>query len=80
MLHSPTTLQTDPVHRHFIESCGNTIITDDSTDGYNPSAFVGSSQLPTKSLTKGSNSKGQVLMHLCLCALADRITDRLRKI
>jgi len=43
---------------------GNATITGDSTDGYSPSAFVGSSKLLIKSPTDGVNSKERVLMHL----------------
>ena len=44
---SPMSIPTDTVRRHFTKSCkiftGNATNTDDSTDGYSPSAFVGSS-------------------------------------
>jgi hypothetical protein len=69
------------IHRHLTESCTrNATITDDYTDRYSPSACVGSSQLLTKSPTDDGNSKGRVLMHLWSRAVADGITDGLRKI
>jgi hypothetical protein len=81
---SPTSILTDYVHRHFTESCkiftGNATINDDSTDGYNPSAFVGNPKLPTESPTDDANSKRRALIHLCPHALADGITKELRKI
>jgi hypothetical protein len=39
MPQSPTTLQTDTVHRHFIESGGNATFTDDFADEASPSAL-----------------------------------------
>jgi hypothetical protein len=37
---SPTSISTDIIRRHFIESCtGNATLTDDSTDGSSPSTF-----------------------------------------
>ena len=69
--------------RHFTESCKNIYwkcITDVDTDRNSPSAFVGGPKLPTESPTDGANSKGWAIMHLCPCAMADRIIDGLRKI
>jgi hypothetical protein len=79
MPQSLTTLQTDTVRRHFTESFKNIYwkcITDVDTDGYSPSVFFSGPKLPTD----GVNSKGRTLMHLCPRALADGITDGLRKI
>jgi len=79
MPQSPTTLQTDTVRRHFTESFKNIYwkcITDVDTDGYSPSVFFSGPKLPMD----GVNSKGRTLMHLCPRALADGITDGLRKI